>query len=136
MFVASCLLVLQGVSWIVIGSLDPFGIYDGMLATSLLGEDQIPEVALPTYRFAIGLLGATDAAFFVLFAFIVKYPFANRERWAHAALAAGLMTWFVLDSVFSMILGAWFNIAIVNVPCLLLLGIPLFATSREFHNHR
>ena len=86
LLVASVLLALQGVSWMVMGSFDPFSLYDGMVASSFLGNDVIPDAARPIYRFVIGILGATDAAFFVLFASIVKYPFAKQERWAHVAL--------------------------------------------------
>ena len=65
------LLAVQGVSWMVFGSFDPWGLYDDWLARSLLGSAALPAEALPTLRFAIGLLGATDAAFFVLLAFVV-----------------------------------------------------------------
>ncbi|MCA9194202.1 MAG: hypothetical protein KDB03_20675, partial [Planctomycetales bacterium] len=107
-----------------------------LVARALSGEEAIPEVAVPYYRYVVGLLGATDAAFFVLFAFIAKYPFYDGAKWAHLALSAGLLTWFILDSAFSISVGAGFNILCVNIPCLLLLGIPLILTVRHFYPAR
>ncbi len=134
LFIASLLLALQGVTWIIMGSFDPFGIYDGVLSRALLNADQMSDDTLIIYQFMIGLLGATDAAFFVLFAFIAKYPFANQERWAHVALITGFLTWFILDTGLSFHLNAVFNIFYVNVPCLLLIGIPLVATASYFYS--
>lgn len=133
LLVASIFLAIQGASWVFIGSFEPFGIYDGMVSRHFADSGTIPDSARPFYHFVIGLLGATDAAFFVLFAFIVKYPFANGERWSHHALVAGFLTWFILDCGFSIYLGAWFNIACVNLPCLILIGLPLFATRKGFY---
>lgn len=115
------------------GSFDPFGIYDGILSHTLLNTDQMTGDTLVVYRFMIGLLGATDAAFFVLFAFIARYPFAHQERWAHVALMTGFLTWFILDTALSFHFNALFNILYVNVPCLLLIGIPLVATASGFY---
>lgn len=134
LLIASILLAFQGASWIVIGSFEPFGIYDAMVSGALIGKDSIPDSARPFYGYVLGLLGATDAAFFVLCAFIAKYPFAQRERWSHLAITAGLLSWFLLDSTFSIFANAWFNVAYVNIPCLILFGLPLVATIPEFYS--
>jgi len=130
--IASILMALQGVSWIVMGSFDPFGIYHEMLAGALFDADALTPDAVLGFRFAVGILGATDAGFFVLFAFIVRYPFANRETWAHVALSTAILAWFLLDSAFSFSIGASFNVLMVNLPCLVVLGIPLVATVAHF----
>lgn len=36
-----------------------------------------------------------------------------------------MLVWFVVDSALSAVHGAWFNIAIANVPCLVVVGVPL-----------
>jgi hypothetical protein len=61
----------------------------------------------------------------VLFGFVARHGLRRRERWAHISLSASLGTWFVLDSVASVMIGATFNVLHVNLPCLLVLGIPL-----------
>ena len=134
LLVASLLLAVQGITWVVLGSFDPFGIYDKMLAHALLNVDALPADAEKIFHFVVTLLGATDAAFFVLFAFIVRYPFARRERWSHVALSTAILLWFVVDSASSLYFGAVFNVTIVNLPCLLILGIPLVGSARAFYS--
>jgi hypothetical protein len=133
LLVASVALSLQGLTWIYWGSFDPFGIYDGMLAKSLFGSEVFTPEAKVAFAYAVSLLGATDAAFFLLFTFIVMFPFAKREKWSHAAVSSALLLWFVFDSGFSAHVGAWFNIFLVNLPCLIVLGIPLVVTAKDFY---
>ena len=132
LLVASALFAAQAASWIVIGSFDPFGLYKGLLAHALFGGDGLSPEARTTFRFGVGLLGATTAAFFVLVFLIVRHAFSRREPWSHRAVVAGVAVWFVLDSGFSLAVGAVFNVVLVNVPCLIILAIPLLATAREF----
>jgi hypothetical protein len=133
LLIVSILLAVQGVSWMIMGSFDPIGIYDAKLARVLLDADTLSADAKAAFGYGVALLGATDAAFFALFAIIVRVPFSAGERWAHAALALSILTWFLLDSVYSISVGAWFNVLIVNIPCLLLVGIPLVFTAPVFY---
>ena len=132
LLIVTILLAVQGVSWMIIGSFEPLGIYDAKLARVLLDSDTLPADAKATFGYAVALLGATDAAFFLLAAIIVRIPFTRKETWAHLALSFSILTWFLLDCVFSISVGAWFNVLIVNIPCLLLIGIPLVCTAPVF----
>lgn len=122
---ASSIFVLQGISWIAIGSFDPFGYYDRMMSIALLESSQLSPESKKVFQFSLVMLGATTAGYFVMFGFVAKHGLLKRQRWAHWTLSAGLGTWFVLDSVASIAAGASFNVWLVNVPCLLVLGIPL-----------
>ena len=58
--------------------------------------------------------------------------------WTHWLLVVSILlavqvTWFLLDSVYSISVGAWFNVLIVNIPCLMLVGIPLVFTAPVFY---
>lgn len=128
---ASIVFAVQSVAWILIGSFDPFGIYDGLLASALLTESDLPSDARKIYQFMLVLLGATSAGFFVLFAFVARHAVQHCEAWARKAMIAALLTWFILDSGFSLAVGAAFNVFLVNIPCLLILGIPLTRLSTE-----
>jgi hypothetical protein len=55
----------------------------------------------------------------------------RRERWAYTAVFTAVLVWFGLDTAASLRHGAWFNVVIVNVPCLILLGIPLLEIWRR-----
>jgi hypothetical protein len=128
--VALCMLfALVGASWVVLGSLDPLGLYERLLARAFFGAGSLGPLAGPVFRFMAGLLGATTAAFFVLAAFVVEHAFP--ARWAYRAVWAAVLTWFVLNSALSLFVGATFNVAVVNVPCLVALAVPLLALRRH-----
>jgi hypothetical protein len=132
--VASALFAVQAVSWILLGTLDPFGVYDRLMAESLLARNSLTEGERSVFAFANVLLGATTAGFFVMFFMLARIPFQRLERWSYCCLTLGLLTWFVLDSTFSLVRGATFNVLLVNIPCLVVLSIPLLATARTFLN--
>jgi hypothetical protein len=67
-----------------------------------------------------------------MFFMLARIPFQRLERWSYLCLVLGLLTWFVLDSAFSLIHSAVFNVLLVNVPCLAVLSIPLLAMARTF----
>ena len=128
--VALCVLfAILGTSWVVLGSLDPFGVYDGLLARAFFDAGSLGPLAGPVFRFMVGLLGAVTAAYFVLAACVVEYAFP--ARWAYRAIWASLLTWFVLDSGLSLYVGAAFNAVFVNVPCLVALSVPLLLLRRH-----
>jgi hypothetical protein len=91
-----------------------------------------PAEALPFRAFILGPLGATIAGFYVLQTFIVATAFRRRERWAWQAIAAATLVWFVVDSAVSVAHGAWFNVLMINLTTLLLVGLPLAMTYRAF----
>ena len=82
--------------------------------------------------FVLGPLGGTIAGSYLLHAFIVRYPFARRERWAWWAVFGALALWFVVDSSLSLARGAAFNVWMINLMPLLVFGVPLAATRRAF----
>lgn len=83
--ILSAVLALQGLSWVVMGSLEPTGLYDGLMARSQLGLDALTPEARATQRFLLVPFGATDAAFFAMAAGVAWHGF--RERWALRAVA-------------------------------------------------
>jgi len=123
------------------GSLDPFGYYDRMMSIALLEGSPLTQETRKVFQFSLVMLGATTSGFFVMFGLVARYGLLKRQRWAHWTLSGGLGTWFVLDSAGSIAAGATFNVLLVNLPCLLVLGIPLLilyksATCGTSINHR
>lgn len=129
---ASVFFAVQGIFWAVWGSFDPIGWYDGLVAKSLFQTSVLPEAAEKITSFLLVPFGATEAGYFILFYFIVKYPLANRELWAYKALWTAVLTWFLLDSGLCLWHKAYFNIIVVNIPAILLLGIPLWLIRGAF----
>lgn len=101
------------------------------LAGALFGG-VLPEEAAVVRRFLMGPLGGTIAGYFVLQAFIVLGPFRRREPWAWWAITGALVLWFVVDSSMSLLHGAAFNVWMVNVGTLVLVGLPLALTAPAF----
>jgi len=134
LLVCSAVFTLQAVSWVFIGSFDPFGIYDGLLARALYGEDTLPPDAQRMFQFAVAPLGATTAGYFVLLFALVWGAFPRREPWAWWASTIAIAVWFVLDSAFSIRHGAVFNVWLVNIPCVVILGVALGALRPAFRS--
>ncbi|REJ76785.1 MAG: hypothetical protein DWQ36_24640 [Acidobacteria bacterium] len=124
--VALCaLFVVQGVSWCVFGSFDPFGIWDTMAARTLFGQGELPPEAARFGRLLVVPLGATSAGFFALAALVLWRGVGREGRaWIVDAFAVGFAVWFLVDSLFCAAIGAWFNVLWVNLPALVLVAIP------------
>jgi hypothetical protein len=125
--VLCAVLAVQGLGWALIGSFDPFGIWDGLAARALYAAPRLPDEALPLARLHLVLMGATDAGFFVLLHSLVRHGISSGLPWAHRAAVCGIGTWFLTDTLGSLYLGAWFNVAFVNLPALLLMAVPLWS---------
>jgi hypothetical protein len=101
------------------------------IAKAFFGGD-MPESGRDMRAFLFGPLGGTIVGYFVMQLFVVLGPFRRRERWAWHAVAWPLLAWFTLDSAMSVYHGATFNVWMVNLPTLVLVGIPLLATRADF----
>ncbi len=131
LFVACCAFGLQGLGSVVLGSFDPLGVWDGLLADAFYGG-ATPESVVRFRRFLLGPFGATLAGYFVLMGMIARIPFRRREPWAFWTIATAAWLWFLVDSAASLAHGALFNVLLVNLPCVTLLTIPLVALRTEF----
>jgi len=121
----------MSVFWAIVGSFDPLGIYDAMFANSFYGQEQLPTDVARAKSFLLAPLGATSAGYFLLQYFIARFAFAERQIWAYWAIVGSFLLWFILDSVMSAYHGAYFNILIANIPCLLMM-FPIFFTKKYF----
>lgn len=45
----------------------------------------------------------------------------------------GLLSWFIIDSGISIFYGAIHNVILINICALVLIGIPLIMTRKEFN---
>lgn len=131
LFGLSVVFSLMGLVWAVQGSFDPMGLWDGLLAGAFF-DGRTPPAVERYQRFILGPLGATNAAYFMAVAFIARFPFRRREPWAFAAVAGSIWLWFGVDSAASVAQGAVFNVLLVNVPCVVLMSIPLVALYPQF----
>lgn len=106
--------------------------------TSAIGEvffnDSLPDEAEKLRQFLFGPIGGTVAGYFLLQTFVVYGPFKRKEPWAWKAIFWALMIWFITDSSVSIYHGAFFNVWMINIWTLILVGLPLMFTYSEFGN--
>jgi len=129
--IISLIFTAMGLMWAVLGSFDPFGIYDTAYAQAFWGVDELPSDAKKATAFILILLGATNSGFFILQYFIAKYAYAERQLWAYNAIMAGFFFWFILDTGMCLYYKAYFNILIANVPSLIAM-LPIVFTRKYF----
>lgn len=132
LLIVSAIFAIQGITWMFFGSFDPFGFYTRLMAQAFWDTSSLTPEAQKTFAFAVVPLGATTTGYFILVHFLVKYAFPRRERWAYQAVVVALLVWFGLDTGFSLLHGAWFNVFVVNLPCLVMMGLPLLGLRRAF----
>lgn len=65
---------------------------------------------------------------------ISENSFKKKEIWAYNAMWYGLLSWFIIDSGISIYYDAVHNVILINMVALILIGIPLIMTRKEFKN--
>lgn len=104
-----------------------YDFYVGTDAFANLGTGE-----LANQRFLYGIAGAVMASWFIVLAFLVHIPFRRGEVWAWNAIALSTLVWFIGDGYASVITGFVAH-ALLNVSLLVMIGIGLMATWRDFH---
>lgn len=93
--------------------------------------ERIPENAVSFQNWIYGVLGATVSGWGIFMAFLAYYPFKAREKWAWNCIATGVAIWFIADTAISAFYQVTFNV-VFNTVLLLLVGIPLLFTRKDF----
>lgn len=81
-----------------------------------------------------GIAGGTIVGFHLLMVFISENAFKKRERWAYTAMWYGLLSWFVIDSSISIYYKAVYNVVLINLVALALIGLPLIFVRKAFNS--
>ena len=130
----SIIFAIVGVMWAVIGSFDPFGIYDEAFANAFWNTHELPDDAKQATRFLLGPFGATSAGYFILQYFIAKYAYAERKIWGYNAILIAFFFWFILDTSMCIYHKGYFNIFMANIPSLIAM-FPIIFTRKYFKDH-
>lgn len=111
-----------------------FEIHNSYTKEVFLIGDEFEQNILELKNWLFGIIGATIVGFHVLMIMISENSFKNKERWAYKAMCYGLLSWFIIDSVISVYYGAIYNVLLINIVALALIGTPLIMTRKEFRN--
>ena len=129
---AVCILMITiGLFWMVAGKFDPFGIYDVYFGQFFWNSDVPPQDSQTTISFLMILLGAMLIGYFILYFCLIHYGFKTKQLWVWKTAVLSIAAWFLIDTTFCLVHGAYFNIVLANIPTLLLL-FPLFLMKKHF----
>lgn len=95
-------------------------------------SDSFQPDVLKFKNWLFGIIGGTIVGFHLLMIMISEHAFKKKELWAYQALWIGMLSWFCIDSGISLYYGAIHNVVIINIVALVLIGIPLIMTRKEF----
>jgi len=96
------------------------------------GNETLYHQLKPLKNWLFAIIGATIMGFHMLVICIAHFALRKKETWAYWAVWSGLLCWFSIDSFWSLIHGATYNIWLINVPALVMISIPLLLLKRWF----
>ena len=94
-------------------------------------NEMTPEI-LQFKNFLFGIIGGSIVGFHILMILISENSFKKKEKWAYYAMWLGLLSWFCIDSSLSIYWGALYNVLLINIPALIVIGLPLVMTRKAF----
>jgi hypothetical protein len=131
LFVVGIGIVVFGILMAVFSGSPLFDLFNRQIDPAFWAREQALGTILRFQHWIYGVWGATIAGWGVFLAFIVHFPFRNKEKWAKNCLILGLLVWFVLDTSLSLFYKVYFNAAF-NTVLLILAGLPIVFTRKEF----
>lgn len=129
---ANVVTVLVGLLVAFAGNSLVFEIHNAYTRDVFFQGNEISGDALRFKNWLFGIIGGTIVGFHLLMIMIAENAFKKKEKWAYYAMWLGLLSWFVIDSSISIYYGAIHNVIMINIVALVLIGIPLVMTRREF----
>lgn len=110
----------------------PFAMYRQALAAWAFGAERIPAADVPLLGLMLGIAGGSIAGKWIVHALLARGPLAEGRAWARDLTLRGLFAWFLVDSTASLALGATFNVWMINLAPLALVGLPLLLAREAF----
>lgn len=130
---ANVLTVVVGLLVAFAGNSVFFDLHNAGTRNAFFGGQALSPEVLRLKNWLFGIIGGTIVGFHILMIYIVQYPFRARARWSYQAMWMGLLSWFVIDSGVSTFYGAFYNVILINLVALVLIGLPLVMLWRGFH---
>lgn len=109
-----------------------FAYHNGQTEILFFDGNTLAKNELYFKNWLFGIIGGTIVGFHILMIFIANNAYRNQEKWAYWAMWSGLLSWFVIDSSISTFYGAVYNVYLINIVALVLIGLPLIMTRKAF----
>ena len=108
-----------------------FDLFNRQIDPSFWEANGVDSATEQFQQWVYGVWGATITGWGIILAYIARYPFSKKERWPWNSMVSGLLVWFILDTSLSVFYKVYFN-AVFNTTLLVLAGLPLVFTRKEF----
>lgn len=131
MFGIAVLIVFFGLFMALFNGTKIFDLFNDQINPVFWDRKDISGPAEDFQQWVYGLTGATMAGWGLMFAYLARFPFCRKERWAWNAVAFSIALWYVVDTAISIRFEVYFN-AFFNTVLLVLLAVPLVLTRKEF----
>ncbi len=132
LFYTSLVFVMAGIAFAFFGNNFLFQPYNKMLAKLFWHSSTFPTEAEQFRSFIYGPLGGTIACCYILLAFIARYPFKNKERWARNAIMIAFTVWVLIDSSVCIYFGAYPQVYLINIFSITIKALPIIFTWKHF----
>ncbi len=133
LFIVSLVVAAFGTFMALFNQSSLFAIFNHQIDPIFWDSGIVPDGATRFQGWSYGVLGATTAGWGIFMAFMVRYPFKKRERWAWNCLVVGLLFWYLLDTGISLAYGVVFN-ALFNSAILIAVALPIVFTKQYFED--
>jgi hypothetical protein len=110
-----------------------FELHNDYTKEVFLNSNDFSNEVLKLKNWLFGIIGGTIVGFHILMIMISENSFKRKEPWAFKTLWLGLLSWFCIDSGISIYYGAIYNVILINMVALILIGLPLIMTRKEFN---
>jgi zinc transporter ZupT len=131
LFVVGVVVSVFGVLMALLSGTPLFDLFNHQIDPAFWHANAVDTAAKQFQQWIYGVWGATLAGWGIILAYIARYPFIKKERWAWICLLVGFLVWFVLDTSLSLIHEVYFN-AVFNIVLFVFGILPLIFTRKEF----
>jgi hypothetical protein len=128
----SLVFAIAGIAFALLGNNFLFKPYNTMLAKLFWGSSKFPPEADQFRTFIYAPLGGTMACCYILLAFIARYPFKNKQRWARNAIIVAFSVWALIDSGVCIYFGVYAQVYLINAFSITIKALPIIFTWKHF----
>ena len=133
LFYSSLLFAAAGLAFAIFGNSFIFNQYNAMLDKIFWPGMVIPSQAAKFRAFIYGPLGGTIACCYILLAFIARYPFNEKKRWARNAIIIAFGVWVITDSAVCIYFKVFPQVYIINTISIIVKALPIIFTWKFFY---
>jgi uncharacterized BrkB/YihY/UPF0761 family membrane protein len=95
-------------------------------------DEETPGIQVKNYQqWIIGVLGSVMVSWGIFIAFLAAIPFKRKEKWSRNCLLAGILSWYIVDTIISLKAHVGLN-ALQNTVLAIILLLPICFTFNKF----